>query len=73
MAKSNFSEISTAKITIEAQPGQAVAASTLGATTIGTLALGSGNTVSASAATASTHKVAVTINGTQYYLLVTNV
>lgn len=73
MAKTNVSELSTAKITIEAQPGQAVAASTLGETTVGTLALGSGNAVTAGAAVASTHKVAIVVNGTTYYFLVSNV
>jgi len=68
MAKSHFKEVSTAKLTIEDQPGQPA-----GVSTIQTLALGSGNAVSASAATASTHKVAIVINGTTYYILVTNV
>lgn len=73
MAKTNVSELSTAKITIEAQPGQAVAASTLGATTISALTLGSGNAVSAAASVASTNKVAISVNGTTYYFLVTTV
>lgn len=91
MAKTNVSELSTAKITIEAQPGQAVQTSSLGAvsatnvtasgtlavtgatTLTGALALGTGNAVSAAAGVASTHKVAVVINGTTYYLLASNV
>lgn len=98
MAKTNFSEVSTGKITIEAQSDGttaqtsslgAVSATTVaasgnttvggtlgvtGATTLtGALALGTGNAVSAAASVASTHKVAVSINGTTYYLLATNV
>jgi hypothetical protein len=73
MAKTHFKEVSTAKLTIESQPGEAAGATTLGSTTIGTLALGSGNAVTASVATASTHKMAVVINGTTYYVLLTNV
>jgi hypothetical protein len=95
MAKTNFSEVSTAAITIEAQPGQDAGSSSLGAisattatltgaltgtsatfsgtVTPETLALGAGNAVTAAASAASTHKVAVSINGTTYYLLVSNV
>lgn len=68
MAKSHFKALSTAALTIEAQPGAPV-----GVATLQTLALGSGNAVSASVATASTHKIAIDVNGTTYYLLVTNV
>jgi hypothetical protein len=78
MAKSNFSTVSAARIVVETQPDGTTAAeeggaSSLGSATISTLSLGSGNAVSVSAATASTHKVAININGTTYYLLVTNV
>lgn len=73
MAKTHFKEVSTSKVTIEDQPGQAAQTSSLGAATIGTLALGTGNAVTAAAAVASTHKVAVVINGTTYYFLVSNV
>lgn len=97
MAKTNVSELSTAKITIEAQPGQAVQSSSLGAisattvaasgnttvggtlgvtgatTLTGALALGTGNAVTTGAAVASTHKVAIVVNGTTYYFLVSNV
>lgn len=39
----------------------------------GTLALGTGNVITAAAAAPSTHKVAVAINGVTYYLLASNV
>lgn len=39
----------------------------------GTLALGTGNVITAAAAAPSTHKVAVSINGVTYYLLASNV
>lgn len=92
MAKTNFSEVSTSKITIEAQPGGVAAATsslgtvaTSGVTntgnisnsgtlaTTGALSLGTGNAVSAAAAKASTHQVAIAVNGTTYYFLVSNV
>jgi len=73
MAKSHFKEVSTSKVTIEDQPGQPAQVSSLAAAQIGTLSLGSGNTVTASAATASTHKITVVINGTTYHLLATTV
>lgn len=73
MAKTHFQEVSTSKVTVEDQPGQAAQTSSLGVASIGTLSLGTGNAVSVSASTASTHKVAIVINGTTYYILVSNV
>lgn len=73
MAKTHFKEVSTSKLTVENQPGAAAGASSLGATTISTLTLGSGNAVAAGASVASTHTVTITVNGTAYKFLVSNV
>lgn len=73
MAKTHFKELSTSKLTVEDQPGAAAGTTTLGATTIDTLTLGDGNTVAVGAAVASTHTVTITVNGTAYKFLVSNV
>ena len=89
MAKTNVSTLSAARIVVETQPDGttaamegassfgAVAASSLtvsGTSALtGALSLGTGNAVTAAAAVASTNKVAITVNGTVYYFLVTTV
>lgn len=78
MAKSNIGTLSAARIVVETQPdGTTQAAeggvSSLGAANVSTLSLGTGNAVSAAAAKASTHQVAIVVNGTTYYFLVSNV
>lgn len=77
MAKTNLSEVSAARFVVETQPDgttpAAAGASSIGAVTIGTLAIGTGNAVTTGAAVASTHKVAIVVNGTTYYFLVSNV
>lgn len=73
MAKTHFKEVSASKVTVEDQPGQAAQASSLGAATISTLSLGSGNAVAVGAAVASTHTVTINVNGTNYKFLVSNV
>jgi hypothetical protein len=78
MAKTNVDTLSAARIVVETQPNGTTqteegGASSLGAATVGTLALGAGNAVTAGAAVASTHKVAIVVNGTTYYFLVSNV
>lgn len=59
MAKTHHMEVSTSKITIEAQPGQAAQASTLGATSHSSITV-SGRTTVTQATSATT---AVTSNG----------
>jgi hypothetical protein len=66
----DFATDSTLKIRTPAQTGDA-AITALDGTFSGSIAIA--NTVAASVATPSTHKVTISIGGSTYYLLATNV